>query len=63
MNLIYCRFLNRISISITGIAGPKGGSKQKPIGLVYIGIKKGNKTIVKKIYLKIKKENQFKNLQ
>ena len=32
-----------ISISITGVAGPSGGSKQKPVGLVYIGLKKANK--------------------
>ena len=44
-----------ISISITGVAGPKGGSKQKPVGLVFIGIKKGNRTLVKKYLFKNKK--------
>ena len=45
---------SNISISITGIAGPKGGSKQKPVGLVYIGISIGKKVVINKCNFKNK---------
>ena len=57
-------FSSKLGLSITGIAGPDGGSKEKPIGLTYIGLSTKNETKVRKFQFgSIRKSNKTRASQ
>ena len=55
---------SNLCITTTGIAGPSGGTKKKPVGIVYIGISYNKKTIIKKsLYSGSRKSIQNKTIK